>query len=282
MCDITQCLYLWYHTLYVYDISTLYGIKHSVLTTQPLCNFTATMSDITPQYLCPHTQWINFIKPSVCMTSQPLCVWHRMHYVWHHIHNIGHHTTLCMTSGPLYLTSLPVYLCHNIHPIDDITATYVWSHIQYLWHHIHYIYDIIPLSMTSQHSVLMMQHSAYVWHRLHCRWQCTHSITPNHSMYDITSTSGRTAQPLYETSHPLYLCHHTVYTDISPTFVWHNTHFCVTPYELYITSTQSLCHHTTVLMTSQPLYMKIYPVCGQHIHLTCDITATICVITPTV
>ena len=34
-------------------------------------------------------------------------------------------------------------------------------------------------------------------------------------------------------------------------------------------------------MTSQPLYMKPHPVWGQHIHLTCHITATICVITPT-
>ena len=70
----------------------------------------------------------------------------------------------------------------------------------------------------------MTQHSAYVWHPLHCRWQCTHSITPNHSIYDVTSTSGRAAQPLYQRSHPLNLCHHTVSTDISPTFVLHHTH----------------------------------------------------------
>ena len=41
-CDITQCWYLWHHTLCVYDISTLYGItvlwqhRHWV-TSQPLC-----------------------------------------------------------------------------------------------------------------------------------------------------------------------------------------------------------------------------------------------------
>ena len=55
MCDITQCLYLWHQKLYVYDISTLYVITHSVMTTQLLCNFTATMSDITPTvYLSSH------------------------------------------------------------------------------------------------------------------------------------------------------------------------------------------------------------------------------------
>ena len=35
-------------------------------------------------------------------------------------------------------------------------------------------------------------------------------------------------------------------------------------------------------MTSQPLYMKPHQVWVQHIHLTCDITATLCVIPPTI
>ena len=78
--------------------------------------------------------------------------------------------------------------------------------------------------MASQHSLFMTQHSAYVWHPLHCRAPRTHSVTPNHGIYDITSTSGRTTQPLYQTSHPLYLCHHTVSTDISRTFIRHHTH----------------------------------------------------------
>ena len=116
-CDITQCLYLWHHTLYAYDISTLYGIAESVMKTQPLCNFIATMTDFT----------------SRVSTSQPLSVWHHMHYMWHHIHNLGQHTTLCMRSGPHYLTSLPLYLGHHTHRIDNITAT-IWmtSHPIYL------------------------------------------------------------------------------------------------------------------------------------------------------
>ena len=48
---------------------------------------------------------------------------------------------------------------------------------------------------------------------------------PTHSIYDVTSTSGRTTQPLYQTSHPLYLCHYNFSTDITPTFVWHHTHY---------------------------------------------------------
>ena len=55
MCDIRKCLYLRPHTLYVKDICTLYGITHIVMTTQPLCNFTATTLTSHPLYLCCHT-----------------------------------------------------------------------------------------------------------------------------------------------------------------------------------------------------------------------------------
>ena len=123
----------------------LYMASHTVLRQH---NYCVTLQSLCmtahPLYLCQQNQSINFIKPSVCMTSQPLCVWHHMHYMWHHINHLEHHTTLCMASGPLYLTSLPLYLCHHTHPIDDITATIcMTSHPVYLWYHIHYIYDII-------------------------------------------------------------------------------------------------------------------------------------------
>ena len=67
MCDITQCLYLWHYTVHVYDISTLYGITHSVMKTQPLCNFTAIMSDITP---------------TVSILSNTVYGWHHSHYIY--------------------------------------------------------------------------------------------------------------------------------------------------------------------------------------------------------
>ena len=180
-------------------------------------------------YLCHHTQWINFIKPSVCMTSQPLCVWHHMHYMWHHIHNLGHHTTLCMTSGPLYLTSFPLYLCLHTHSIDDITATIcMTSHPVNLWHHIHYIYDIISTkydirthcvddatwhmydilctaddkepTLSHQTTVFFISHPIQGWQHSPCIRHRTHYI------YVI--------KPSPLTSHPL-LC------DITPTSVCH-------------------------------------------------------------
>ena len=82
MCDITQCLYLWHCTLSVYDISMLFGIIHSVMITQQLCNFTATMSDITPTVSVSshrvdqfyHTQCMCDITATMCMTSYALQV----------------------------------------------------------------------------------------------------------------------------------------------------------------------------------------------------------------
>ena len=136
----------------------------------------------------------------------------------------------------------------------------------------------------------MTQQSAYVWHPLHCRWQCNHSITPNESIYDVTSTSVRTTQPLYQTSHPVYLCHHIVSTDISPTFVWHHTHlwcdiiwiiFNITP-KPYVITLLYLCHHslyiyetTSSMRATYTLYM------WHHSHYLCHHTQCADNITPT-
>ena len=90
----------------------------------------------------------------------------------------------------------------------------------------------------------MKQHSAYVSQTLHCRWKRSHSIIPNHSIYDVTSTSGRTAQPIYQTSHPLYLCHHTISTDISPTFLLHHTHIlCDIIWTIYNIASNTMSSH---------------------------------------
>ena len=132
-----------------------------------------------------------------------------------------------------------------------------------------------PLCMTKQHCVLMTPHSAYVWHHLDYGWYHIPSITPNHSIYDVTSTSGMTSHPLYQTSHPLYLCHHKLSTDITPTFVWHHIHYmcdiiCTlynnisTP---YIITLLYFWHHNLYI------WKHIHYV-GQHIPYTCDITAT--------
>ena len=165
------------------------------------------------------------------MTSQPLCVWHNMHYRWHHIYNLGHHTTLYMTSSPLYLTSLPLYLCHHIYPIDDITATIcMTSQLVYLWHHMNYIYDIIStkydittlcvddaslgICMTSfalQMTMPPLYHTKpqFLWCHIHFRQDNTAPVS------DITPTVSMSSHGLH----------------------WHLTHFCMTSHP------HSVWHH---------------------------------------
>ena len=102
----------------------------------------------------------------------------------------------------------------------------------------------------------MTPHSTYVWHPLHWKWHRIHSLTSNHRIYEVTSTSGMTSQPLYQTSHPLYLCYHNLSTDITPTIVWHHIYLlCEIIFTKHIpTSNPHVItllywwHHSTVVM----------------------------------
>ena len=146
MCDNTQCLYLWHHTLYGYDISTLYGITHSVVTTQPLCNFTATMSDITP---------------TVSVSSYPLDKFYQTQCMY----DIT--ATMCMTSYAPHVTSHPQFRTwhHFMYDISctlfDLTSTVsVSSHPPYRWYHSHCMYDLTS-------SIALPSHPLYLWHNIH-------------------------------------------------------------------------------------------------------------------
>ena len=227
-----------------------------------------------------HTIWHQW---SCFMTSHKQNSWPHISSLRHRIHSLGYHTTLCITSSPLYLTSRPLYLGNHTHPIDDITATTLKVlHPVYLWHHIPYVLTKYPLSMTSHHSVVMSPHSAYVWHPLHCRWHRIHAITPNKHIYDTTSTSGMTSRPLYQTFQPLYLFHHNLSTDITPTVEWHHSHLlCDIIWTIY--NITSNCYVITLLyLWHHNLYIWNHiQYVWQHIHYTWDITARICVLTPT-
>ena len=197
----------------------------------------------------------------------------------------------------LYKTSHPHILTLK-HHFEDITPTilYIMSTVSvihptlsmisqplYVWYHIKYIGDILstifmtsyPLYMTTQHCELITPHSSYIWHYLCYRRRHIHSITPSHSLYDFTSTSGMRSQPLYKTSHQLYLCHHNLSTDITTTFVWHYTH--------YICDIMSIIYNiisTAYVITLFYLWQHKLDIWNhikyavQNIHCPCDITVT--------
>ena len=153
---------------------------------------------------------------------------------------------------------------------------YVWSHIQYTCDILSTIFmTSYSLCMTTQDCVILIPPLTCMWHHLHYRWYHIRSITPNHSIYDVTSTSGMTSHPVYQTSHPLYLCHHNLSTDIIPTVVWHHNHsmgdIICTLYNIistsYVITLLYLCNHSLYI------WNHIQDV-GLHMYYTCDITAT--------
>ena len=176
------------------------------------------------------------------------------------------------------------YIRHRVHCICVITPTpSMISQPIYVWYHIKYIWDILsaifmtsyPLYMKTHHCELITPHSAYVWHHLSYRRHHIHSITPSHSLYDFTSTSGITSHPLYQTSHQLYICHHNLSTHITPTFVWHHTQ--------YICDIMSTIYNiipTAYVITLFYLWQHKLDIWNhiqyavQNIHYPCDITVT--------
>ena len=125
------------------------------------------------------------------------------------------------------------YIRHCVHCICVITPTlsmisqplYVWYHIQYMWDILSTIFmTSYSLCMTTQPFVFITPHSAYVWHHFHYIRRHIHSIIPSQNLYDFTSTSGITWHLLYQTSHELYLCHHSLSTHSTSTFLWRHMH----------------------------------------------------------
>ena len=184
------------------------------------------------------------------------------------------------------------YIRHLVHCICVITLTLsMISQSLYIWYHIEYMWDILStifmtsytLCMTTQPCELIIPHSAYVWHHLRYRRRHIPSVTPSDNLYDFTSTSGMTSHHLYQKSQQLYLCHHNLSTDTTPTFYYITPTISVTSYSLYITlypllvsSNYSTYDSTTLTYeTTSSMQFKIYtiPVTSQSL---------ICVITPTV
>ena len=183
---------------------------------------------------------------------------------------------LYMTSHPLYLNSRPLYLCHHTHSIDDITANICMiGHLVYVWDPIHYIYGII-LSMCDIITLCVDDTTLGIYMRsLNFRWRHIHSIKTNHTIHDVTSTSGMTSHPFYQTLNPLYLCHHNLCTDITATFVWHHTHYLCDIICTVSNITSTAYVITLLCLWQHNIYMWNHiQYAGPHIPYTCDITAT--------
>ena len=198
-------------------------------------------------------------------------------------------------------------------------ALYKTSH-PHIMTSIHRFYDTTPTTFDIVSTISVPSHPVYLWHRIHYIYDITSSKYDITTLFVDDTTLGIciTSFELQMTSHPLYhikpqylLCHihfrHDItdpVLDITPpvslslqTLHWYHTHYCMTSHlhsvwvhiHYIYHDIQSLCHHTTALMTSQPLYMKPHPVCRatytlymwHHSHYLCHHTHCIESITPT-
>ena len=251
----SHALYSLHHTHYIWHLSTLYDVTFTMCVTSLYiticlwfihfiwhhaqcydnktivclhshyaCHYTQCIFDITQMYQFYEKKQMYVITASICMTTYAL------HMTSHPFFKPSHHFIYDVKSTISNITSTVSDLASTVSVITPTLS--MISQPAYVLYHIQCTCDILstifrtsyPLCMTTQHCVLFIPHSAYVWHNLHYRWYHIHSITPNHSIYDVTSTSGMTLHPLYQRLHPLYLCHHNLSTDITPTFEWHHTH----------------------------------------------------------
>ena len=233
---------------------------------------------------CDITATIWVITTTVYTTSHPLFFWHHTRHICGMVCIIQDITSLLFDlKSPFWGHHTP-YIRHRVHCICDITPTlsmisqplYVWYHIQYTWDILSTVFmTSYPIGMTTDPRVLFTPHSACVWHHLRYRRRHILSITPSHNLYDFTSTSGMTSQPLFQTSHQLLLRHHNLSNDITPTFVWHHTlYMCDIICTIYnIISTSHVIPLFYIWQRNLNIWNHIqYAI--QNIHYPCDITVT--------
>ena len=181
---------------------------------------------------CDITATIWVITPTVQATSHPIFSWHLTRHMCGIVCIIQDITSSYFDLKSPFGGHNTCCIRHRVHCICVITTLSMISQPLYVWYCIQYRCDILStvfmtsyrICMTSQTCVLFTPNLAYVWHHLHYRRCHIHSITASHNLYDFTSTSGMTSHPLYQTLHPLYLCHQNLSNVITLTFEWHHTH----------------------------------------------------------
>ena len=171
---------------------------------------------------------------------------------------ISHLTSIiCESTSTVSLSSHTDHRLYNPHCMYDHTATLCM--ISYELHMTSH-----PLFMISHHA--MKSHPLYSCH--HIVYWFYHSIKPNHSIYDLTSSSGMTSHPrIRYFTHCIFvittspLISHPLLNDITATF-------CVTSYALYITShpilmSSQYCTHditASIYETTSSMYGNIYTI----------------------
>ena len=215
--------------------STFYNITPHFLLHHKHC-----IHDITPlyvkwhpPYLCHHSDSIDGLTATVCMTLHPLYVFQLMHSTQPHMHSLWLHTIVVIPLHPLHSWHHTPYIWHHTHGSTNVICA-VWPTISnttstvsvswkpgYQLYHTHSLYDITHTICVTSYSVCMLSQQIFM-----TLYPSMYNITPSMFMtsYPIcmlypyyfmtTQRLYLTSHPPYLTSQPLYLCHHTDGTHI--------------------------------------------------------------------
>ena len=97
-----------------------------------------------PPYLSHHNDSIDGLRPTLCMTSQTLYVYHHIQYACYNNKCLWHYTPLCITSHPLYVCQLMHSTQRHIHSlwhqaivVITLHPLHSWHQTPYIWRHTH-------------------------------------------------------------------------------------------------------------------------------------------------
>ena len=112
-----------------------------------------------PQFLCPHNSSRYDLWTTVCITSQPLYIWHLLHHTYRHIHSLSSHHCRNHITSTAFMTSHSLY-----------TTSHTWQHKSsichltlYIWHYIQCIWVIKPSVSIELHPLSVWHYTLYVW-----------------------------------------------------------------------------------------------------------------------
>ena len=263
-----------------------------------------------PPYLCHHNDFIDGLRPTVCMTSHAPYVCHLIHSTQCHIHSLWLHTIVDVTLNPLHSWHHTPCIWNHTHGNTNVISA-IWPTISnttstvsvsskpgYHKHHTHSLNDITHTIVVTSYSVCMLSQQLFM------------ILYP--SIYNITPSIFMISYPICTLSPYCFHDNTTTIPGISPTIFdttatvsvsshrWH-THLyrCIalsmTLHPLYHTKLQYLwCHihfrhditppvsdmAPTVSLSSQPLQWYLTHFEWHHTHLLCDIICTTYNITP--
>ena len=258
-----------------------------------------------PLYMKPHPVWEQHIHLTCDITATISVIT----------------STVYTSSHPLFLWHHPCHMCGIVCIIQDVTSSLFDLKSQFWVHHTHYIIHPVHSICVITPTLSMISQLLYVWYHIQYMWDILSTIFMNivPTRYDnrilcvVYTKLGicMTSFALQKTSHPLYhtkpqsLWLHIHFrhditapvSDITPTVSlpsqplhWYHTNF-------WMTSHPFLCDNICTIynITSNPYVIKLLYLwqhnlyiwnhikyVGQRIDYTWDITATICVLTPTV